>query len=45
MVEDTYVRAVRGGLGEAKTPANYAASLHAGLVAHQKGYDQEGYVE
>ncbi|MBO5514659.1 MAG: aminotransferase class IV, partial [Schwartzia sp.] len=34
------VRAVRGGLGEAKTPANYAASLHAGLVAHQKGYDQ-----
>ena len=40
MVEDKYVRAVRGGLGEAKTPANYAASLHAGLVAHQKGYDQ-----
>ena len=26
MVEDKYVRAVRGGLGEAKTPANYAAS-------------------
>ena len=40
MVEDKYVRAVRGGLGEAKTPANYAASLHAGLVAHDKGYDQ-----
>lgn len=40
MVEDTYVRAVPGGLGEAKTPANYAASLHAGLVAHEKGYDQ-----
>ena len=40
MVEDQYVRAVRGGLGEAKTPANYAASLHAGLVAHDKGYDQ-----
>ena len=40
MVEGTYVRAVRGGLGAAKTPANYAASLHAGLVAHQKGYDQ-----
>ncbi|WP_196595153.1 branched-chain amino acid aminotransferase [Pectinatus frisingensis] len=40
MVEDTYVRATKGGLGEAKTPANYAASLHAGLVAHQKGYDQ-----
>ncbi len=40
MVEDTYVRATQGGLGEAKTPANYAASLHAGLVAHKKGYDQ-----
>jgi len=40
MVEDTYVRAVRGGLGAAKTPANYAASLHAGLVAHKMGYDQ-----
>ncbi|MDD4556537.1 MAG: branched-chain amino acid aminotransferase [Alphaproteobacteria bacterium] len=40
MVEDKYVRAVRGGLGEAKTPANYAASLHAGSEAHKKGYDQ-----
>lgn len=40
MVEDKYVRATKGGLGEAKTPANYAASLHAGLAAHQKGYDQ-----
>ena len=39
MVEDTYVRAVRGGLGAAKTPANYAASLHAGLAAHKMGYD------
>ncbi len=40
MVEDTYVRAPKGGLGAAKTPANYAASLHGGLVAHEKGYDQ-----
>ena len=40
MVEDKYVRAVRGGLGAAKTPANYAASLHAGLAAHKMGYDQ-----
>ncbi|MFV0626453.1 MAG: branched-chain amino acid aminotransferase [Alphaproteobacteria bacterium] len=40
MVEDKYVRAIRGGLGEAKTAANYAASLHAGLEAHKKGYDQ-----
>jgi len=40
LVEDQYVRAVRGGLGAAKTPANYAASLHAGLVAHDIGFDQ-----
>ena len=40
LVEDKYVRAVRGGLGAAKTPANYAASLHAGLVAHEIGFDQ-----
>ena len=40
MVESEYVRAVRGGLGAAKTPANYAASLHAGLAAHKMGYDQ-----
>ena len=40
MVEDTYVRAAKGGLGAAKTPANYAASLHGGLIAHEKGYDQ-----
>lgn len=40
MVEGHYVRATKGGLGEAKTPANYAASLHAAVEAHQKGYDQ-----
>ena len=40
LVEDKYVRAVRGGLGAAKTPANYAASLHAGLIAHDIGFDQ-----
>lgn len=40
MVEEHYVRATKGGLGEAKTPANYAASLHAGLEAHKHGYDQ-----
>ena len=28
-VIDNYVRAVAGGLGEAKTSANYAASLYA----------------
>lgn len=40
VVEDYYVRAVRGGLGEAKTLANYAASLQAGEEAQQKGYSQ-----
>ena len=39
-VEDKYVRAVRGGFGFAKTAGNYAASLKAGEVAHEKGYDQ-----
>jgi branched-chain amino acid aminotransferase len=34
------VRAVRGGVGEAKTPGNYAASLYAGEQAHQQGYTQ-----
>lgn len=40
IVEDYYVRAVRGGLGEAKTMANYAASLLAGEEAQKKGYEQ-----
>ena len=39
-VEDYYVRACKGGLGEAKTMANYAASLLAGEEAHQKGFSQ-----
>lgn len=39
-VEDKYVRAVRGGFGFAKTAGNYAASLKAGEVAKEKGYDQ-----
>lgn len=40
LVEDTYVRSVRGGMGEAKTGGNYAASLLAGEEAHRKGYSQ-----
>jgi len=40
MIEDEYVRAVRGGTGFAKTPANYAASLKAQEIAHEKGYVQ-----
>jgi len=39
-VEDTYVRAVKGGLGFTKTPGNYAASLKAQEVAKAKGYTQ-----
>lgn len=35
-----HVRAVRGGLGEAKTPGNYAASLYAAQRAHDEGYTQ-----
>jgi branched-chain amino acid aminotransferase len=40
LVEDRYVRAVRGGIGEAKTCGNYAASLLAMEEAHKKGYTQ-----
>ncbi len=39
-VSDHYVRAVRGGVGEAKTGGNYAASLAAQVEAKQKGYTQ-----
>jgi branched-chain amino acid aminotransferase len=39
-VTKEFVRAVRGGVGEAKTPGNYAASLLAGNVAHDQGYTQ-----
>lgn len=35
-----YVRAVKGGLGEAKAPANYAASLLPAHEAKEKGYTQ-----
>jgi len=35
-----YVRAVKGGLGEAKTPANYAASLLPAHEAKEKGFTQ-----
>lgn len=40
MVEDEYIRAARGGLGEAKTPANYAASLLAAEKAKHRGFTQ-----
>ena len=40
LVEDEYVRAVRGGLGAAKASANYAASIKSQQKALQKGYAQ-----
>lgn len=39
-IEDHYVRAVRGGIGEAKTGGNYVASLAAQIKAHDEGYSQ-----
>jgi len=39
-IEDEYVRAVRGGMGFAKTGGNYAASLKAQVKAHDAGYSQ-----
>src|SRR5882672_10081396 len=39
-VEERHVRAVEGGLGDAKTGANYAASLMAGEEAKHEGFTQ-----
>lgn len=39
-VEDHYVRAVRGGIGAAKTGGNYAASVKSQQQATEKAYDQ-----
>jgi branched-chain amino acid aminotransferase len=39
-VEDQYARAAQGGVGAAKTGANYAASLLAAEEAHRNGFDQ-----
>jgi branched-chain amino acid aminotransferase len=40
LVEDEYVRAVRGGLGESKAAANYGGSMLAALKAKKKGFTQ-----
>ena len=40
LVADKYVRAVPGGVGEAKTAGNYAASLLPAKLANQQGFDQ-----
>ncbi len=39
-VETEYVRAVRGGIGEAKAAGNYAASLYPYVEAKKEGFDQ-----
>jgi len=39
-ISHKYRRAVKGGVGEAKTGGNYAASLLAGAEAAAKGYSQ-----
>jgi len=40
LIEDDYVRAVRGGIGFAKAAANYAISLKGQQKAIKKGYAQ-----
>lgn len=40
MVEDTYIRAAPGGIGESKTAGNYAASIKAQVEANEKGFNQ-----
>ncbi|MGE5527853.1 MAG: branched-chain amino acid aminotransferase [Patescibacteria group bacterium] len=39
-VEEEYVRAAVGGVGDVKTGGNYAASLLAGAKAEEKGFSQ-----
>ncbi|HEY1407749.1 MAG TPA: branched-chain amino acid aminotransferase [Promineifilum sp.] len=39
-IADQYVRAVRGGVGDAKTGGNYAASMYVGEEARKRGYAQ-----
>lgn len=39
-IEDEYVRAVKGGIGEAKTGGNYVASMASQVKAHDAGYSQ-----
>jgi len=40
LAETEYIRAANGGVGEAKTAGNYAASLLPAHLAKEKGYDQ-----
>lgn len=45
ITEQTLVRAVPGGTGEAKAGGNYAGSLMASQIAKQKGFDQVIWLE
>ena len=45
VTEQTFIRAVPGGMGEAKTGGNYAGSFLAGQLAKQKGFDQIIWLE
>ena len=45
ITEQTFIRAVPGGTGEAKTGGNYGASLKAGQLAKQNGFDQIIWLE
>ena len=40
LAESKYVRAVKGGTGEAKAAGNYAGSLLPAKIAQDKGFDQ-----
>jgi branched-chain amino acid aminotransferase len=39
-IEENFVRAVKGGVGEAKASGNYAAAMFATQQAQKEGYDQ-----
>lgn len=40
LVSDKYVRAAKGGVGQAKTSGNYAATMYPVKLAREAGYDQ-----
>ena len=40
LIEDTYIRAAKGGVGYAKTAGNYAGSFYPTSLAIEKGFDQ-----
>ncbi len=40
LVENHFIRAAPGGVGEAKTAGNYAAAMYPSKLARDQGYDQ-----